>query len=88
MYSLSRKWFDQRKVTEDLFVHVASLLDLLHLKHAELAKLFPRYMGGVVLRRQRQGRQKALFTEQGVASHMAAVQFLDFLVRQKKHKSP
>ena len=62
-------------------VHFANLMDLCHLKNAELAKHHQKYKGRVVLREDNVKDEEgywAVFTEQGApASQMAATKFLD-----------
>ena len=62
-------------------VHFANLMDLCHMKKAELAKHLQKYKGRVVLWggnvKDEEGH-RAVFTEQGAsASQMAAAKFLD-----------
>ena len=66
-------------------VHLASLMDLCHLKNAELEPQFEKYKGRVVLRwdiRQDDSRAHAVFTEQGSsASQMTAAKVMDVIAR-------
>ena len=62
-------------------VHFAIMMDLCHLKNAELAKHLRKYKGRVVLQedtvKDEEGH-RAVFTEQGAsASQLAAAKFLD-----------
>ena len=65
--------------------HFGSLMELCHLKNAELSKQHQRYKGRVVFRgdnvRDKEG-YLAVFSEQGTgASHQAAAKFLDAIAR-------
>ena len=66
-------------------VHFGRLMDLCHLKHAELHKEVQKYKGRVVFRGDQvkdETGYHAVFTEQGAsASQMAAAKFLDTVAR-------
>ena len=66
-------------------VHLASLIDLCHLKNAELEPQFEKYKDRVVLRWdivQDDSRAHAVFTEQGSsASQMTAAKVMDVISR-------
>ena len=66
-------------------VHFGRLMDLCHLKHAELDKSKQKYKGRVVFRGDQVKDETgfyAVFTEQGAsASQMAAAKFLDTTAR-------
>ena len=66
-------------------VHFGRLMDLCHLKHAELDKNVQKYKGRVVFRGDQVRDETgfyAVFTEQSAsASHMAAIKFMDYIGR-------
>merc|ERR1711954_477641 len=66
-------------------VHFGRLMDLCHLKHAELSPELQKYKGRVVFRGDQVKDETgycAVFTEQGAsASQMAAAKFLDTIAR-------
>ena len=66
-------------------VHFGRLMDLCHLKHAELNKEVQKYKGRVVFRGDQVKDETgfhAVFTEQGAsASQVAAAKFLDTIAR-------
>ena len=66
-------------------VHFASLMDLCHLKNAELETKHQKYKGRVVLRGDTvkdDSRSYAVFTEQGSsASQMTAAKVMDIISR-------
>ena len=66
-------------------VHFGRLMDLCHLKHAELEQQVQKYKGRVVFRGDQVKDETgfyAVFTEQGAsASQMAAAKFLDTIAR-------
>ena len=66
-------------------VHVASLMDICHLKNAELETKHQKYRGRVVLRGdivKDDSRSYAVFTEQGSsASQMTAAKVMDIISR-------
>ena len=68
-------------------VHFGKLMDLCHLKHAELAPELQKYKGRVVFRGDQVKDEtglSAVFTEQGAsASQMAAAKFLDTIARMQ-----
>ena len=72
---------NRRKVS----VHFGRLMDLCHLKHAELDERVQKYKGRVVFRGDQVKDETglhAVFTEQGAsASQMAAAKFLDTIAR-------
>ena len=71
--------------TKDARVHVASLMDICHLKNAELETKLPKYKGRVVLRDdivKDDFGSYALFTEQrSSASQMTAAKVMDIISR-------
>merc|ERR1711911_550182 len=70
---------------KNMSVHFGTLMDLCHLKHAELDVQHQKYKGRVVFRGDQVKDETgfyAVFTEQGAsASQMAAAKFLDSLAR-------
>ena len=66
-------------------VHFGTIMDLIFLKHAELAKHLQKYKGRVVFRGEivkDESGFMAVFSEQGTsASHLSAGKFLDALAR-------
>ena len=71
--------------TSGATVHFASLMDICHLKHAELEAKHKKYKGRVVLRgdivKDNSGSY-AVFTEQGSsASQMTAAEIMDIISR-------
>ena len=71
--------------TSGATVHVASLMEICHLKNAELEAKHQRYKGRVVLRGdivKDDSRSHAVFTEQGLsASQMTAAKVMDIISR-------
>ena len=71
--------------TKGAKAHVASLLDICHLKNTELEAKHQKYKGRVVLRGdivKDNSRSYAVFTEQGSsASQMTAVKIMDIISR-------
>ena len=71
--------------TSDATVHFASLMDICHLKNAELEAKHPKYKGRVVLRGdivKDDSGSYAVFTEQGSsASQMTAAKIMDIISR-------
>ena len=71
--------------TKGAKVHFASLMDICHLKNAELETKHQKYKGRVVLRGdivKDDSGSYAVFTEQGPsASQMAAAKFMDIISR-------
>ena len=70
---------------KNMSVHFGRLMDLCHLKHAELSPELQKYKGRVVFRGDQVKYETgycAVFTEQGAsASQMAAAKFLDTIAR-------
>ena len=70
---------------KDIRVHFASLMDICHLKKAELQKKHQKYKGRVVLRGdivEDDAGSSAVFTEQGSsASQMTAATVMDIISR-------
>ena len=70
---------------KDIKVHFASLMDICHLKNAELEAQHQKYRGRVVLRGdivKDDSGSCAVFTEQGLsASQMTAVKVMDIMSR-------
>ena len=70
---------------KNMSVHFGRLMDLCHLKHAELSPELQKYKGRVVFRGDQVKDETgycAVFTEQGAsASQMAAAKFLDTIAR-------
>ena len=75
----------KRKQTSGATVHFASLLDICHLKNAELEAKHQKYKGRVVLRGdivKDDSGSYAVFTEQGSsASQMTAAKIMDIISR-------
>ena len=71
--------------TKGVKVHFASLMDICHLKHAELEATHQKYKGRVVLRGDMvkdDSGSYAVFTEQGSsASQMTAAEVMDIISR-------
>ena len=71
--------------TKDAEVHFASLMDICHLKNAELEAKHQKYKGRVILRGdivQDDSGSYAVFTEQGSsASQMTAAKVMDIISR-------
>ena len=71
--------------TKGAKVHFASLLDICHLKNAELEAMYQKYKGRVVLRGdivKDDSESYAVFTEQGSsASQMTAAKVMDIISR-------
>ena len=71
--------------TKDARVHFASLMDICHLKNAELETKHQKYKGRVVLRGdivKDDSGSCAVFTEQGSsASQMTAAKIMDIIAR-------
>ena len=71
--------------TKGAKVHFASLMDICHLKNAELETKHQKYKGGVVLRGDNlkdDSGSYAVFTEQGSsASQMTAAKVMDIISR-------
>ena len=68
--------------TKGIKVHFASLMDICHLKNAELETKHPKYKGRVVLRGdivKDDSGSYAVFTEQG--SQMTAAKVMDIISR-------
>jgi len=75
----------KESLKDGISVHFGKLMDLCHLKHAELEAIHQRYKGRVVFRGDQVKDETgsfAVFTEQGAsASNIAASKFLDALSR-------
>ena len=68
--------------TKGAKVHFASLMDICHLKNAELETKHQKYKGRVVLRGDIVNGSYAVFTEQGSsASQMTAAKVMDIISR-------
>ena len=80
--SRKKKVIDEAR-NEGRKVHVASLMDLCHLKNSELEPQFQKYKGRVVLRGdipKNDAGAYAVFTEQGSsASQMTAAKVMDII---------
>ena len=75
----------QQERTKGVKVHFASLMDICHLKNAELEAKHQKYKGRVVLRGdivKDDSGSYAVFTEQGSsASQMTAAKVMDIIFR-------
>ena len=75
----SKKQVIDEARTSGATVHFATLMDICHLKNAELERKFVKYKGGVVLRGDDSGSH-AIFIEQGSsASQMTAAKVMDVM---------
>ena len=76
---------DESQRSEGRKVHIASLMDLCHLKNSELEPKFQKYKGRVVLRGDvvnNDSGSYAVFSEQGSsASQMTAAKIMDIISR-------
>lgn len=83
--TVREKDFIKNAKQKDKTLHFGTLMDLCHIKHAELSKEKPRYKGRVVFRGDIVKHEEgfyAVFSERGTsASHLAAAKFLDAVAR-------
>ena len=78
-----KKVIDEAR-TSGATVHFASLMDICHLKNAEMEAKHQKYKGRVVLRGdvvKDDSGSYAVFTEQGSSSQMTAAKIMDIISR-------